>query len=81
MIVSNIESSLDAVESILGAVLEISRLDTGALKPSITTFSLDELLRQIETDFQPLAKSKGLVAADDRAPRCMCAPTEIFCGG
>ncbi len=59
-IVSNIESSLDAVESILGAVLEISRLDTGALKPSISTFSLEELLRQVETDFQPLAKSKGL---------------------
>jgi Na+/proline symporter/signal transduction histidine kinase/CheY-like chemotaxis protein len=60
VIVSNIESSLDAVESILGAVLEISRLDTGALKPSITTFPLDELLRQIETDFRPLATSKGL---------------------
>ena len=59
-IVSSIESSLEAVESILGAVLEISRLDTGALKPSITTFSLEELLRQIETDFQPLAISKGL---------------------
>jgi Na+/proline symporter/signal transduction histidine kinase len=59
-IVSNIESSLDAVESILGAVLEISRLDTGALKPSITTFPLEELLRQIETDFRPLATSKGL---------------------
>lgn len=59
-IISNIESSLDAVESILGAVLEISRLDTGALKPAMSTFPLDELMRQIETDFQPLAKSKGL---------------------
>jgi Na+/proline symporter/CheY-like chemotaxis protein len=59
-IVGNIESSLDAVETILGAVLDISRLDTGALKPSISTFALNDLLRQIETDFSPLAKAKGL---------------------
>jgi Na+/proline symporter/signal transduction histidine kinase/CheY-like chemotaxis protein len=58
--VANIESSLESVESILGAVLDISRLDTGALKPSDTTFRLDGLLRQIETDFQPLAGEKGL---------------------
>jgi signal transduction histidine kinase len=29
----NIESSLDSVENILGAVLDISRLDAGAMKP------------------------------------------------
>ena len=59
-IASKIESSLDSVESILGAVLDISRLDTGALKPNATTFSLDALLRQIETDFAPLARKKNL---------------------
>jgi Na+/proline symporter/signal transduction histidine kinase len=59
-IVSNIESSLDSVETILGAVLDISRLDTGALKPNLTTFHLGSLLKQIETDFTPLATKKGL---------------------
>ena len=59
-IVSKIESSLDSVESILGAVLDISRLDTGALKPNATVFPLDALLRQIETDFVPLARKKNL---------------------
>lgn len=59
-IVSKIESSLDSVESILGAVLDISRLDTGALKPNATTFPINALLRQIETDFVPLARKKGL---------------------
>ena len=59
-IIGNIESSLDAVETILGAVLDISRLDTGALKPTISTFALGDLLKQIETDFSPLAKTKKL---------------------
>ncbi len=56
----NIESSLESVETILGAVLDISRLDAGAMKPDDTTFSLDGLLRQIGNDFRPLAAEKKL---------------------
>lgn len=56
----NLNSSLDSVEAILGAVLDISRLDTGALKPDNNLFRLDSVLKQIETDFQPLANEKGL---------------------
>lgn len=56
----NIDSSLESVEAILGAVLDISRLDTGALKPHVSTFRLDELMKQIATDFAPLAMKKGL---------------------
>lgn len=57
---ANIDSALDSVEAILGAVLDISRLDAGVMKPQATVFGLDALLRQIATDFQPLADSKGL---------------------
>ncbi|TIX07904.1 MAG: HAMP domain-containing histidine kinase, partial [Mesorhizobium sp.] len=56
----NIESSLESVETILGAVLDISRLDAGAMKPDDTAFSLDGLLRQIGTDFRPMAAEKKL---------------------
>ncbi len=56
----NIESSLESVETILGAVLDISRLDAGAMKPEETVFRLDGLLRQIGTDFQPMAAEKKL---------------------
>ena len=56
----NIESSLESVETILGAVLDISRLDAGAMKPVDTVFRLDGLLRQIGTDFQPMAAEKRL---------------------
>lgn len=59
-IVGKIESSLESVETILGAVLDISRLDTGGMKPNLTTFPLGSLLKQIETDFMPLARKKGL---------------------
>ncbi|WOC15543.1 NahK/ErcS family hybrid sensor histidine kinase/response regulator [Pseudochrobactrum sp. MP213Fo] len=56
----NIDSSLEAVESILSALLDISRLDTGALKPELSLFRLDRLMQQLVSDFTPLAADKGL---------------------
>jgi Na+/proline symporter/signal transduction histidine kinase/ActR/RegA family two-component response regulator len=57
---ANVDASLEAVEEIIGALLDISRLDTGTLKPEITSFRIDELLRQLEVEFAPLAHEKGL---------------------
>ncbi|MCO5732950.1 NahK/ErcS family hybrid sensor histidine kinase/response regulator [Rhizobium sp. SSA_523] len=59
-LVRNIDSALESVESILGAVLDISRLDTGAMKPRLVSVPLGELLQRIETDFAPIAREKNL---------------------
>ena len=59
-LVGNIDASLDAVEEIFGALLDISRLDTGAMKPEIHAFRIDDLLRQLEVEFTPLARERGL---------------------
>jgi Na+/proline symporter/signal transduction histidine kinase len=56
----NVEASLDAVEEILTALLEISRLDAGAMKPEITSFRLDEVLKQLQREFEPIAQEKNL---------------------
>lgn len=58
--VANIDASLESVEEILGAVLDISRLDTGALKPEIGLVRLDEVLKPLTLEFEPLARDKGL---------------------
>ena len=54
-LVDNIDASLEAVEEIFGALLDMSRLDTGALRPEFASFRIDELMRQIELEFAPLA--------------------------
>ncbi|EJC74312.1 LOW QUALITY PROTEIN: Na+/proline symporter [Rhizobium leguminosarum bv. trifolii WSM2012] len=59
-IVRNIDSALESVETILGAVLDISRLDTGAMRPRLAAVKLSELLERIETDFAPIAREKQL---------------------
>jgi Na+/proline symporter/signal transduction histidine kinase/CheY-like chemotaxis protein len=59
-LVQNIDASLEAVEEIFGALLDISRLDTGAMKPEIGDFRIDELLHRLEVEFAPLARAKNL---------------------
>ncbi len=59
-LVQNIDASLEAVEEIFAALLDISRLDTGAMKPEMTDFRVDELLQRLEVEFAPLAREKGL---------------------
>jgi Na+/proline symporter/CheY-like chemotaxis protein len=59
-LVDNIDASLEAVEEIFGALLDMSRLDTGALRPEFASFRIDELMRQIQLEFAPLATAKGL---------------------
>ena len=59
-LVANIDASLEAVEEIFAALLDISRLDTGAMKPEIADFRIDELLHRLEVEFAPLAREKGL---------------------
>jgi Na+/proline symporter/signal transduction histidine kinase/CheY-like chemotaxis protein len=57
----NIDASLEAVEEIFGALLDMSRLDTGAMRPEFAAFRIDELMRQIELEFAPMAAAKGLM--------------------
>ena len=57
---TNIDSSLEAVEDILAALLDIARLDSGAMKPQLSAFPIDEMLERMRIDFEPLAKEKGL---------------------
>jgi len=59
-LVQNIDSSLESVEAILGAVLDISRLDTGAMKPQLASFALNDLLQRVVTDFAPVARERNL---------------------
>jgi Na+/proline symporter/signal transduction histidine kinase/ActR/RegA family two-component response regulator len=56
----NVDASLEAVEEILSALLDISRLDAGAMKPDISTFIIGDLLQALGREFEPAAKERGV---------------------
>jgi signal transduction histidine kinase/CheY-like chemotaxis protein len=62
-LVENIDDSLEAIEEILGALLDISRLDAGAMTTSISSFKMADLMRSLEIEFAPIARAKGLELA------------------
>ena len=56
----NVDVSLEAVEEIIGALLDISRLDAGATRPEISDVPVADLMRTLEIEFAALARAKGL---------------------
>ena len=55
-----LDSSLRGAEELLSALLDISRLDAGALLPNPEAIALDVLLRELVEQVQPLAAQRGL---------------------
>ncbi|MTH34676.1 response regulator [Paracoccus limosus] len=53
-------NALTSVEAILGALLDISRLESGGSEVEITPVDLGALLRQLTDEFAPSAAAKGL---------------------
>src|SRR5690606_28416402 len=56
----SIEASLTAVEEIMGALLDISRIDSGALKPVPAPVAGRDLLKKIELEFGPMARAREI---------------------
>ena len=59
-LISNIEISLGAVEDLLAALLDISKLDAGAVQPEIAEFPIASLLGPLVTEHRALAEDQGL---------------------
>ena len=59
-LVNHIDSSLGAAEEIISTLLDISKLDAGALEPDIGVFPVNELLRHLATEFSAIAQDQGL---------------------
>jgi PAS domain-containing protein len=56
-LVSQTATALDSVEDLLEALLEISRLDAGAIQPEISHFRIDQLLATLNVEFTPMARA------------------------
>ena len=59
-IVAHMNTAIKALGGQLSGLLDLSRLDAGIVQPQARTVRLSPLLRQLETDYAPVAASKGL---------------------
>jgi signal transduction histidine kinase len=59
-LVSRIGTAMRAAEELLAGLLDIARLDSGALQPQLSEFPIAELVADLERQYAPLASSRGL---------------------
>jgi two-component system, sensor histidine kinase len=55
--------AIDSMKRLLSALLDISKLESGAVKPQLTEFPLQQLFELLSTEFSTAARSKGLTFA------------------
>ena len=63
----HIESSASTMESLLNALLDLSRLDAGVVEARPECFPLDRVFENLERQFAPVAAVKGLRLAVHRS--------------
>ena len=59
-VAERIEGSLHAAEEVLDDMLDIARLESGAMRTELAVFALDDILTDIERQFAPVAAKRGL---------------------
>ncbi len=59
-LIANLEASVQAMQDLLDALLDISRLEAHSVKVSLRAFPLAELLEPLGSGLMPVAQEKGL---------------------
>jgi PAS domain S-box-containing protein len=59
-LIGSVSNSLEDVERLLSTLVDISKLDAGAIKPDISAFNVSELLNNIASEYTHIAQSEGL---------------------
>jgi PAS domain S-box-containing protein len=59
-LVAGIGQSLETMDSILSSLLDVNRLESGNLRPSLSEFSLSEVFEPLARDFVALVQERGL---------------------
>jgi signal transduction histidine kinase len=57
---NRIEHALTTIEELLKSILDISKLEAGAITPSLQPLALEQLFSSLAVDIGPLARLKGL---------------------
>jgi signal transduction histidine kinase len=54
-LIAQVEDSITAINSMLNALLDVSKLDAGVVKPNIACFKLTEIFTRLEAEFMPIS--------------------------
>jgi len=62
-VIGNIRHSVDAMEELFNALLDISRLDAGVVQPCVSTIPLATVFDRVRFEYAPIARQKRISLA------------------
>lgn len=65
------EQAIGAMSRLLNALLDISKLESGSVRPEITDFSVARIFQEMRREFASLATRKGLTLEVDTTDACI----------
>ncbi|MEX8520948.1 MAG: PAS domain S-box protein [Leptothrix sp. (in: b-proteobacteria)] len=73
-----IKDCVDNLNTMLSNLLDLSKLDAGAVQPELSEFSMAEVLESIHSIFTPQAQAKGMVLRVRGSDALICSDAVLF---
>jgi signal transduction histidine kinase/ActR/RegA family two-component response regulator len=77
-LLEKIERSVDALANLLDTLLDLSKLDMGAMTARSVPFAIDSLVSRLVTEFSPVAEAKGLALTSVPTSLWGCSDPVLF---
>jgi len=71
--IDSINASVDALEALFNELLDISKIDAGAIRPKAENFALGPLMQRLRIDFKAEAEAKGLAFRVRQSAATVCS--------
>jgi signal transduction histidine kinase/CheY-like chemotaxis protein len=59
-LIAQVDHALSTIEELLGTILDLSKLEAGAVRPSVQVLQLADLFRGVAVDLEPISRSKNI---------------------
>src|SRR5512138_99491 len=72
------QNAIGSMTRLLNALLDISRLESGAIEPKPVPVSIVELFKELQTEFEATTRARGLTLQFDPAPAVISSDRTLF---
>jgi PAS domain S-box-containing protein len=72
------ERAIEGMTRMLNALLDISRLESGAIEPVMSPVAVSEVLHQLQSEFDSVAQARGISLRIDRAALIVTTDRTLF---
>jgi PAS domain S-box-containing protein len=78
VLLSQQQNAIDSMTRLLNALLDISRLESGAIEPKPVPVPIVDLFKELQVEFEATTRARGLILQFDPAPAVISTDRTLF---